>query len=254
MKKLILSFATIAYFTFAGHAQCTPDPQFTAPGIYPDSASNLPTAYAGMAYDEVITVVVPEDTLIDIGLGPTLIPIVDITLDGIQGLPSNMLYDCTPNNCVFPGNTSGCINLYSAANPTAADIGLYPLTIEITATGSTLFGNQSFASTISYYFIEIADPATMSIGSFNSESFELKTIFPNPVIDDSKIQFISGKNQAVAFTVMNVLGKTMINKNISAKKGVNELTISSENFSNGIYLYSITANGKTSTKRMIVRK
>ena len=53
---------------------------------------------------------------------------------------------------------------------------------------------------------------------------------------------------------MNVLGKTMVNKNISAKKGVNELTISSEDFSNGIYLYSITADGKTSTKRMVIRK
>ena len=44
------------------------------------------------------------------------------------------------------------------------------------------------------------------------------------------------------------------NRNISAKRGVNELTISSEDFSNGIYLYSITADGKTSTKRMIVKK
>ena len=77
--------------------------------------------------------------------------------------------------------------------------------------------------------------------SYNSESFELKTIFPNPVVDNSRIQFISGKSQQVTFTVMNVLGKTMVNRSITAQRGVNELTISSEDFSNGIYLYSITA-------------
>ena len=107
---------------------------------------------------------------------------------------------------------------------------------------------------IDYYFIEIVDQGGVGIGMYNSESFELKTIYPNPVVDNSRIQFISGKSQQVTFTVMNVLGKTMVNRSITAQRGVNELTISSEDFSNGIYLYSITADGKTSTKRMIIRK
>ena len=117
-----------------------------------------------------------------------------------------------------------------------------------------IIGSTTQDDVIDYYFIEIVDQGGVGIGTYNSESFELKTIFPNPVVDNSRIQFISGKSQQVTFTVMNVLGKTMINKNISAKQGVNELTISSEYFSNGIYLYSITADGKTSTKRMVVRK
>ena len=98
------------------------------------------------------------------------------------------------------------------------------------------------------------DQGASGVGSYNSESFELKTIFPNPVVDNSRIQFISGKSQLVTFTVMNVLGKTILSKNISANRGVNELTISSENFSNGVYLYSIAAEGKISTKRMIIKK
>jgi len=255
MKRLILSLIAISTIAISGYSQCTPDPQFTQGGIYPDSASGLPPAFVGFAYDEVITVVVPEDTIVDVGFGPTVVPFVDITLDAVAGLPPNFTYSCTPSNCVFPGNSAGCVNIYSTVNPTASDIGLYPLTIDVTATVNIpLVGDQSQASTIDYYFIEILDSAVMSVETYNAESFELKTIYPNPVVDNSRIQFISGKNQQVTFTVTNVLGKTMVNKNISAKKGVNELTISSEDYSNGIYLYSITASGKTSTKRMIIRK
>ena len=53
---------------------------------------------------------------------------------------------------------------------------------------------------------------------------------------------------------MNVLGKTLVNTSIMANRGVNELFVSASDFPNGIYLYSITAAGKTSTKRMIIRK
>ena len=255
MKKLILSFAAIAAFIFSGYSQCTPDPQFTVGGIYPDSATGLATAYVGVAYDEVITNVVPADTIIDLGLGPTSIPFVDITLDNVTGLPPNFTYSCNPPNCVFPANSAGCVNIYSSVNPSASDIGIYPLVIDVTATVSIPFvGNQSEPAVVDYYFIEIVDSAAMGLQSYDSESFELKTIFPNPVVDNSRIQFISGKSQLVTFTVMNLLGKTILSKNISANRGVNELTISSENFSNGIYLYSIAAEGKISTKRMIVKK
>jgi len=255
MKKLILSIAALVAFTFSGYAQCTPDPQFTAAGIYPDSATGLATAYVGSAYNEVITVVVPADTLAEnplFPLGPQFITVIiyDITLTSVVGLPSMLAYECSPSSCVFPGGQSGCLSLYSTSNPTAGDIGVYPLTINTTTHTDVIDQDD----VIDYYFIEIVDQGGVGIGTYNSESFELKTIFPNPVVDNSRIQFISGKSQQVTFTVMNVLGKTMVNKNISAKKGVNELIISSEDFSNGIYLYSITADGKTSTKRMIIKK
>ena len=258
MKKLILSITAIAAFLFSGYSQCTPAPQFTAAGIYPDSATGLSTAYVGNAYDEVITVVVPADTLAENplyvpgGFFPEFLTVIiyDITLTSVVGLPSMMSYSCSPSDCIFLGGQVGCLSLYSTSNPTTGDIGLYPLTIN-TTTHTDIIDQDDI---IDYYFIEIMDSAGMSVQSYNSESFELKTIYPNPVVGNSKIQFISGKNQAVTFTVMNVLGKTMVNRSITAKRGVNELTISSEDFSNGIYLYSITADGKTSTKRMVIRK
>ena len=255
MKKLILSITAIAAILFSGYSQCTPDPQFSAAGIYPDSATGLSVAYVGNAYDEVITVVVPADTLAPnpfFPLGPEFIPVIiyDITLTSVVGLPSMMAYECSPSSCIFPGGQAGCLSLYSTSNPTAGDVGVYPLTINTTT--HTDVTDQD--DVIDYYFIEIMDSAGMSVQSYNSESFELKTIYPNPVVDNSRIQFISGKNQNVTFNVMNVLGKTLVNTSIMANRGVNELFVSASDFPNGIYLYSITAAGKTSTKRMIIRK
>jgi hypothetical protein len=257
MKKLILSITAIAGFLLTGYSQCTPDPQFTAAGIYPDSATGLSSAWVGYSYEQIITIVTPSDTTVDVPLiGLSSVTIDNIDLTSVTGLPANFAYECDPANCSFPGGSVKCARLYSTSNPLATDVGLYPIVFETTTYVSNvpIIGSTTQDDVIDYYFIEILDSGAVNVQTYDSESFELKTIFPNPVVDNSKIQFISGKSQNVTFTVMNVLGKTMVNKSISAKKGVNELTISSSDFSNGIYLYSITADGKTSTKRMIIRK
>ena len=58
MKKILLTL-TLALAFIGANAQCTPDPQFTLAGIYPDSATGLSTAIVGQAYDEVITIISP---------------------------------------------------------------------------------------------------------------------------------------------------------------------------------------------------
>ena len=66
MKKLL----TTVLFLFACtlvYSQCTPDPQYVAGGIYPDSATGLSDAYVGQSYNELITIITPEDTIVDAG-------------------------------------------------------------------------------------------------------------------------------------------------------------------------------------------
>lgn len=259
MKKLILSIAYILAFTFSGYSQCIPDPQFTAAGIYPDSAIGLADAYVGYPYEQIITIVTPSDTTVDIPLlGLSSVTIDNIDLTNVTGLPANFVYECDPANCSFPGGSVKCARLYSTSNPVLADVGIYSIVFETTTYVSDVpvIGSTTQDDVIDYYFIEIIDTSGVNVGikKISSESLELKTIYPNPVVDNSRIQFISGKNQNVTFTVMNVLGKTLVNNSIIANRGVNELFITASDFPNGIYLYSITADGKTSTKRMIIRK
>ena len=49
MKKTLLTLS-LAIATIFAIAQCTPDSQFSAPGIYPDSVTGLSLAYVGQAY------------------------------------------------------------------------------------------------------------------------------------------------------------------------------------------------------------
>ena len=65
MKKILLTL-TLALAFVGANAQCTPDPQFTLAGIYPDSSTGMPDAIVGQPYNEIITIIVSTDTTVDV--------------------------------------------------------------------------------------------------------------------------------------------------------------------------------------------
>ena len=156
MKKLLLTL-TLAITTIFASAQCTPDSQFTLPGIYPDSATGLPSAMVGQAYNEVITIVAPLDTTGSVGPITVPVSVLTIKLDSVTGLPASFSYDCATANCTFAGGSTSCAVLTSPS-PTVAEIGshqifMYTSTI---ATHSTLgITLPTQLDTIDYYYIKI---------------------------------------------------------------------------------------------------
>ena len=252
MKKILLTFTLV--FAFIGaQAQCTPDPQYTNAGIYPDSSIGMPNALVGQGYNEVITIITPLDTNIVFSGLPLTVDIIDITLDSVNGLPANFTYDCAAPNCVFLGGSTTCAVLYSTINPTAADVGLYQIFMYTTATVDAGWaGIQTQNDIIDYYYIEIIDNTTSTMNQFDNFIFELKGVFPNPVNSNSKIQFISGNSADVFFTVFNHLGEKIEERNIAATRGVNNIEISANDYANGMYLYSINNGVQIVSKRMIV--
>lgn len=125
MKKIYTAIVILA-MAFQSFAQnCTPDPQYVieGPGVYPDSLVGLPPAYTCQAYSAVITVVVPYDTVIDLGSGPDTTIIDSAVLKSVDDLPPGFWYACEPPNCNFPGGTAGCIVLMGLASP--SDTGVY---------------------------------------------------------------------------------------------------------------------------------
>ena len=62
IKKLLLSLIIVPFLGISvALCQCSPDPQYTSPGVNPDSATGLPHAIAGVNYSTTMTVNVPED-------------------------------------------------------------------------------------------------------------------------------------------------------------------------------------------------
>ena len=131
MKQLLLSFSFLALLVFSANAQCTPDPQYTIGGVYPDSATGLAPAYVGQTYNEVITVIVPVDTTIYVGPIPFTLVFDSVVVSNWQGLPPGFTVDYySPNNQFSPidqgcfeGSQTGCILI--SGNPTSQDVGSY---------------------------------------------------------------------------------------------------------------------------------
>jgi len=250
MKKTLLTLA-LAFAFIGAQAQCTPDAQFTLPGIYPDSATGLSIAIVGQAYNEVITIISPLDTSVMI-LGqavPVTIQTIDLT--SVTGLPASFSYDCETANCAFSGGSTSCAVLTSPS-PTVAEVGLHQIIMNTTTTvDAGLFGIQTQDDVIDYYYINVAN-ATAVVNQFNDFTFELKNIFPNPVNNNAKIQFISGNSADVVFTVFNHLGEKIEEKHIAASRGVNDIEVSANDYTNGMYLYSINNGMQIVSKRMII--
>ena len=250
MKKILLTL-TLAFIFIGANAQCTPDSQYTIAGIYPDSATGLPNAMVGQAYNEVITIISPVDTSVVI-FGLTIsVTIQTIELTSVTGLPPSFSYDCENDSCTFLGGSTSCAVL-SSPSPTPAEVGLHQIIMNTTTTvDAGSFGIQTQDDVIDYYYINVAN-ATIVVNQFNDFTFELKDIFPNPVNSNAKIQFISGNSTDVVFTVFNHLGEKIEEKNIAATRGINDIEISANDYANGMYLYSINNGMQRVSKRMIV--
>jgi len=250
MKKLLLTL-TLVFAFFGAQAQCTPDPQFTIAGIYPDSATGLSNAVVGQAYNEVITIISPLDTSVVIFGQSIPVTIQTIELTSVTGMPASFSYDCATTNCVFAGGSTSCAVL-SSPSPTIAEIGSHQIVMNTTTTvDAGLLGTQTQNDVVDYYYINVNN-TTAIINQFNDFTFELKDIFPNPVNNNAKIQFISGNSADVFFTVFNYLGEKIEQKNIAATRGVNDIEISAKDYANGMYLYSINNGIQVVSKRMII--
>ena len=250
MKKILLTL-TLALAFVGANAQCTPDPQFTLAGIYPDSSTGMPDAIVGQPYNEIITIIVSTDTTVDVFGQSISVTIQQIELTDVTNLPPSFSYDCLAPNCTFSGGTTTCAIL-SSASPTASEIGLHQIFMYTTTTvDAGLFGIQTQNDTIDYYYINVTN-TTSTVNQFNDFTFELKDVFPNPVNSNSKIQFISGNSTDIVFSVFNHLGEKIEERNIATTRGVNNIEISASNYANGMYLYSINNGIQIVSKRMII--
>ncbi|MDA0682434.1 MAG: hypothetical protein O2781_03680, partial [Bacteroidetes bacterium] len=176
MKKTLLTL-TLALAFIGAQAQCTPDPQYTAAGIYPDSTTGLSPATVGLAYNQNITIITPTDTVVDYNGNMVPVTIDSINLTSVTGLPPNFAYACNPPSCGFPGGTIKCAELYSTINPIASDVGVYNIIFKTTAYAKVNLAGISLpitqVDTIDYYYIEVL-VATSTINQFDNTTFELK--------------------------------------------------------------------------------
>jgi len=99
---------------------CTPDTATLPPGYFP---AQITDGNETVIYNHVVTVVVPQDTIVQ--MFP--VPIDSIVVTGIDGLPGGLFFNCSPGSCGIAGGSKGCILL--EGRPDIGTAGSYPLTV-----------------------------------------------------------------------------------------------------------------------------
>ncbi len=168
-----MSFSIVAISS--ANAQCVPDPIYTTPGIYPDSATGFSSGCVGVPYEQLVTNVVPADTVVIVFGTPVSLPINDIEITSFTGLPAGftvVYYDGenTSNPVdggIFEGGTTGCALI--TGTPSVA--GTYNLTITVVPTVGDV---AQSAIVIDWYTIVIEDVPTIS-----TDGYTLTSSMPN---------------------------------------------------------------------------
>ena len=253
MKKnlLLIPIAVLLLQLYSFGQACQPDPKYTTSGVFPDSATGFDTATAGVAYTQLVTVVIPKDT----NAIPPFPPLSwdSTVLVSVAGLPSSMNYACwnsstKPNNCSWKGNTKGCAII--TGTPTSAEVGTHPLTFN---TNNYIGGSATVhAYVISYYKI-IVKASTTDV----NENPGIQTLLqnnPNPFGDKSEILFSAEDIGTAKFKIYNMIGTVVQQYDIKVKRGINKIELEGKDFDSGIYFYSIVNGNNVFTRKMIVKK
>lgn len=271
MKKIYsLIFALFIGFS-AMQAQtaptCSLDPTFIASnkiGVWPDSATNFMSGTVGQAYVQNITVKVPKDTT-SFGLKFCFNRFELTSPSSVTNfnLPPGLNFTVTPaltttaGVIYFPGNANNCASIWGT--PTTA--GTYTLQMKVDAyangpasscpsTPNAMGGNGLSSQTLKYYIIKINAPA--GVETYNKERVSLYQNSPNPFSKETDIKFYVESEDVATISVYNALGSLVYEKAVRTQVGENKLTVNSESWNNGMYMYSIKYKGATSTRRMMV--
>jgi len=278
MRKTLLTLSLLLTFSFIGNTQCTPNPIFTMspiPGVYPPNIPipgiplvGISDGQINVPYSQTLTLVVLEDTTMDIGflldmIDPTITPLMNsagisttMTVDvnhvifDISGLPNNLTYTCDINSCQYPSGVNGCILINGT--PTQGGNFAVPVSMTINAQipaitdpflGTTIFAGMaidlpSFPAVEYDLFVE-GSTATHEIGNYRSK------VFPNPTSNQAILSLISFSD----VVVYNILGKeVLIANNV---KG--DLVLSKNDIGKGVFYISVQSKNKTETIKLIIK-
>jgi len=80
------------------------------------------------------------------------------------------------------------------------------------------------------------------------------SIYPNPINQFATVNISLIENSSVTVDVINALGQTVLNKNLSNVSGLQNMMIDMSSFEDGMYLVNVMINGVLTTKRISVIK
>jgi len=292
LKKLLFTFGVLSFLGNIVNAQCSPDPVFadSSFGVWPDTAENLPCAFADNAggYSTVINLKTLADTTIALSGQAVAANIQKFRIFSVTGLPTGFSY--TPNAVEWvnggtdPNFTSvqGCVTLsasqasiqaLNAANPNGIDFDLI-INVDAFVTSTNqpflelLIGSGKWLSDpvlatfgvsaipLTGYKIKVRGTTgactPLAIGDATANIFSVKGNYPNPFTRSTKITYNVARSQYVELEIYNMVGSLVMKQHIPSIIGENTYEVSANQLKPGVYFYTLSDGKKTVTKRMSV--
>jgi hypothetical protein len=252
MKKTLLSIFTVMLAT-AAFSQCIPNPEYADEpfGVWPSPEDGFADGEVGVLYTQVIDFKIPNDAgEIDAAFAGQTINSVKVL--GIVNIPPGLTWACashTADPCEFLPNTPGC-GLISGT-PTSG--GEYLMTINALVNLTTAIGVIDFPYPFTGYAINVDGP--VSVAEMEQYGLAMKQNMPNPFTHSSAIDFSLNQSMMVEFNVFDMVGRNIHSRAINASTGMNRIDINAANMglTTGVYLYTLTINGQSVTRKMVVK-
>jgi hypothetical protein len=262
MKKIyFLLGVMLSVSAMAQQNPCTPlgTNQDSLFGLWPDTTQNLPAADAGVYYETTVQLKTPTTA----GEVPSVpIAISSYTIDSIAlietvGLPTGMSMACSEADCVYEGDTIGCVDLFG----TTSDVGVHDLsfkidgwaTVPIIGTVISLSGTPG----VGYMFIDgykLVVNGSSDMHIVKADEFQLLQNVPNPFTQNTTIRYNLMNTERVSFEVYSLLGNRVYANTYEGVAGTNEIVFNASELSSGIYYYSLSNGSQTLTNKMLLQR
>lgn len=226
------------------------------------SVVTLPAAQVSSMYSEVITFFATD--VIEIEGVPIELTFVSATITGVIS-PDGLDYDCNVEGCTFLPNAQGEVTLagipttegtYELALTTDVSISVsgFPISFSLPYTGDNFILNSfigtdydalnSFIPT----FVLNVEPA-LSVGLEEMNSLSDVRVYPNPASTQVSFEFKSA-NKDCQLQLFDLLGNRVYANSFSQEL----ITINTNRFNNGVYIYKLSNSYNSSVGRLVVNK
>jgi len=226
------------------------------------SVVTLPAAQVSSMYSEVISFFATDVIEID---GVDLeVTFVSATITGVTST-DGLDYDCNVEGCAFLPNVQGEVTL--AGIPTTegtyelaitADVSIsvasFPFSLSLPYTGDNFILNSfigtdydalnSFIPT----FVLNVEPA-IGVGLEEMNSLSDVSVYPNPASTQVSFEF-SSANKNCQLQLFDLLGNSVYANSFSQEL----ITINTNRFNNGVYIYKLANSNSSSVGRLVVNK
>jgi len=267
MKKILFIFS-LFILSFSSFSQCTPSFIFTSlglPGVYPPAIqipnvplpSGIDDGSLGSNYNQILTLIVLEDTSMDIGfllptsaviamnlagISTTMTVDVNYVIFDVQGLPNGINSQCDISSCQYPSAVDGCISL----NGTPTVAGTFPLDVNMTINIQV----PDIAGIIPSMAFDVPAFSAVTYDLFISDATSIKnveytsSIYPNPTNSDFTIKINSPKQ----IEILNSLGQKVYSENVRSNITINKLELGT-----GIFVVKIWDNNSIEKHKLIIQ-